>query len=224
MAYSCGALIEYFNRRCLGKLSPLYKRFLYDAGRRLQGIVGDNGVSIRSTLKTLRRVGLPPASCMFQDATAGADLSFDPLLYTFCADYYDLAYYRIDSIDLSPGQRLDLVRQLLQIGLPTVFGMPLLSCRSNDPRIDFRIDAEVVGGAAGVFVGYDDTYRMSAAGALRFLSSWGREWGDSGLGWLSYKFIEEGLVRDIWTVFHPKWVEHGDLPIILHKSTTAHGN
>ena len=212
VAYACGALVEYFSRRCLGKLTRLSKPFLYDVARRLDGITGDSGVSIRSTLKALRRVGLPPASCVARHESP--DLSLDPLLYSFSAEYRGLGYFRVDKVGLSPEKRLRAVRKLLQLEIPVVFGMPLLSCHSRDPRIDYRTTLEVVGGAAGVFVGYDDTYRMSSVGALRFLSSWGSQWGEKGLGWLSYRFIEESLVRDIWMVFDPKWWEHGDLPTV----------
>lgn len=224
VAYACGSLVEYFNRRCLGRLARLSKPFLYDVTRRLEGVRGDNSVSIRATLKAVRRVGLPPASCVSTDGVGGCDLSLDPLLYAFSTEYNDIAYFRIDTPELNPCQRLDVVRKLLQLGIPTIFGMPLLSCHSRDPRVDFRIDGEVVGGAAGVFVGYDNAYRMSSVGALRFLSSWGSEWGENGFGWLSYRFMEEGLVRDIWAVFDPKWSEHGDLPITPRHVSNLEGN
>lgn len=222
VAYACGSLVEYFNRRCRGKLVRLSKPFLYDVTRRLEGVRGDNSVSIRATLKAVRRIGMPPASCVVRDGYGKFDLSQDPLLYSFSSEYRDLAYFRIDTLELSPDRRLDIVRKLLLLGIPTVFGIPLLSCHSRDPRIDFRVDHEVVGGAAGVFVGYDNTYRMSSVGALRFLSSWGSEWGENGFGWLSYKYVEEALVRDIWAIFDPSWSKHGDLPIVpYHVSTFA---
>ena len=206
-AVSCGGLVEYFNRRCRGKLGSVSKPFLYDVSRRMHGIHGDCGISIRQALKSLVRVGVPPRSYI-NEASGLPNPSFDPLLYSFAGDYQSVRYYRVEPTPRATS--LHFVKVLLSLGIPCVFGMPLYATLTTDPRIDYRPNDEVIGGVSGVLVGHDDDYRISSRGALLFRSSWGDDWGDLGYGWISYRMIEAGLIRDIWTIFRPEWREEGD--------------
>lgn len=52
-----------------------------------------------------------------------------------------------------------------------------------------------VGGHAVHFVGYNDDTKM-----LKFQNSWGTGWGDKGFGYLPYKFVENRLADDFWTI------------------------
>ena len=209
-AYSCGGLAEYFNRRCSGRLLPISKPFLYDVSRRMHGLWVDSGVSIRQVLRALIRFGAPPIVCVEGAAYPPHGPFYDPLLYGFVREYEAIRYYRVCRYEDRPP--LQIVKTLLSMGVPCVFGMPLNSSvmLSNDSRIDCRpsID-EVVGGISGVFVGYDDEFRISKCGALRFRSTWGTKWGDSGYGWLSYEVLDH-TIGDIWFVFDPSWSGSGD--------------
>lgn len=51
----------------------------------------------------------------------------------------------------------------------------------------------IVGGTAIVIVGYDDASRR-----LKFVNSWGEEWGDQGFGYLPYDYVPKYLVN-AWT-------------------------
>jgi C1A family cysteine protease len=51
------------------------------------------------------------------------------------------------------------------------------------------------GGHAIHFIGYNDQTKM-----LKFQNSWGSGWGDRGFGYLPYKFVEDGLSEDFWTI------------------------
>lgn len=208
VARACVSMMEYFNRRCLGELTRLSCRFLHDITIRLDP--GLQGASIRSALKAIKRTGLPPRR-LADAASHEVDLTADPLLYRF-ADFGQMTFYRIDSAETSFPDRLATLKSLLGLGLPAVIGMPLSSSLSNDARLDYRPGEQVIGGAAAVIAGYDDDYWTTSRGAFRFQSTWGEQWGEDGFGWLSYKLFEHGLIRDIWFVIDPRWMEDG-LPL-----------
>ncbi|HVP39025.1 MAG TPA: C1 family peptidase [Candidatus Saccharimonadales bacterium] len=51
----------------------------------------------------------------------------------------------------------------------------------------------VVGGHAVVIVGYNDATRQ-----LKFVNSWGRDWGEHGFGYLPYDYVDKSLF-EAWT-------------------------
>jgi len=64
------------------------------------------------------------------------------------------------------------------------------------------------GGHAISTVGYDDNLMIGAdKGALLVRNSWGTAWGDAGYGWLSYKYVTQGLTSDWWTLISERWVD-----------------
>jgi C1A family cysteine protease len=66
------------------------------------------------------------------------------------------------------------------------------------------------GGHAIVAAGYDDDLTVGGdKGALLIRNSWGTGWGDGGYGWMSYRYVTEGLGLDWWTVIDQKWVDTG---------------
>jgi hypothetical protein len=38
-------------------------------------------------------------------------------------------------------------------------------------------------------------------------NSWGTGWGDGGYGWLPYKYVEDGLAVDFWSLFSAAYVD-----------------
>lgn len=50
-----------------------------------------------------------------------------------------------------------------------------------------------LGGHSVAIVGYNNQNRV-----LKFLNSWGKEWGDGGLGYLPYKYVDKYLI-EAWT-------------------------
>ncbi len=48
-----------------------------------------------------------------------------------------------------------------------------------------KVDEEIVGGHAIILCGYDDSLQM-----VKFQNSWGTSWGESGRGYLPYRFFE----------------------------------
>ncbi len=114
-----------------------------------------------------------------------------------------------------PGQSghatLQRIKAFLAAGFPVVFGFATPSSMTLDAEIPFRPTYDsIVAGAAVVALGYDDHHRHTSVGALRIRGCWGAEWGDEGLGWLPYRYVEHDLAADFWTVSSPQWVESGE--------------
>jgi C1A family cysteine protease len=66
----------------------------------------------------------------------------------------------------------------------------------------------VLGGHAIDAVGYSDAKKIGAEkGALLIRNSWGTAWGAEGYGWLPYRYIEEGLADDFWSVVQAEFVD-----------------
>ena len=66
------------------------------------------------------------------------------------------------------------------------------------------------GGHANVAVGYDDNLKIGAyKGALLVRNSWGTGWGDHGYAWMSYRYVEQGLAVDWWSMISANWVNTG---------------
>jgi len=66
------------------------------------------------------------------------------------------------------------------------------------------------GGHANVAVGYDDNLMIGPdKGALLIRNSWGTSWASAGYGWLSYKYVTQGLANDWWSLISAEWVNLG---------------
>lgn len=62
-----------------------------------------------------------------------------------------------------------------------------------------------------VAVGYKTNHSDRGQHALLIRSSWGRQWGDNGNGWLPVAFLRIQLARDFWTLLSENWLESGEL-------------
>ena len=212
-AVACTAVLEYFHRRCLGDLTRLSSQFVDGVTRRALKANRDGRVSIRSVWKAIARAGVPPEYHV-PIGEDGARLIQDPFLFSFRADFADLVYFRVEvSSGENRGLRnLQLVKALLQGGIPCAFGFAVPSYLSRDPCVEFRRSAGgFVGGTAAVAAGYSDHSHSPLKGALLFRSPWGKDWGDEGYGWLPYEMVLEGLACDFWAVIRPLWLESGEL-------------
>ncbi len=204
-ANATSGLIEYFEKNKHGSYVNPSRLFIYKAARRLLGLQGDSGATLRSSIEALRLFGVPPEDYWPYDIYR-FDQKPDSFVYSLAQNYQALTYYRLDINGLNPGSLLISVKQHLSNGFPAVFGFVVFSsiresAKSGDIPIPKRSDRKI-GGHAVMAVGYDDIKQ-----AILIRNSWGTQWGEEGYGWLPYFYVINGLAVDWWVLINEEWVD-----------------
>jgi C1A family cysteine protease len=213
-------LMEYFERRAFGRHLDASRLFLYKVERNLLGWTGDTGAYLRTAMEAMVLFGAPPERYWPYDGRAPAsntryDVEPPAFCYAFASSYQALKYFRLDPNTATSSQVLHNIRTFLAGGFPSMFGFPVYS------EFDYPLPGALIayptptshyrGGHAIVACGYDDTLQIGAdKGALLVRNSWGTGWGASGYGWMSYKYVTEGLALDWWTLIKQQWVDTGN--------------
>jgi C1A family cysteine protease len=210
-------LIEYFERRTYGKHLNASRLFLYKVTRNLIGWEGDTGAFLRDTIKAMVLFGVPPESYS-PYITSNYDDEPSSFCYAFAQNYKSIIYYRLDSPKIKQNILLKRIKEMLNAGLPSMFGFSIYSTINTvgqDGKIPFPSKHENrIGGHAVVAVGYDDKVEINnpidntiTKGAILIRNSWGCDWGKDGYGWLPYKYIDESLAIDWWSLIRSDWTD-----------------
>ena len=200
-AHASIALLEYNYRRDTNdtKNDVYSERFTYYTTR--VDIAGwpsneDNGAYLRDTLKSLVKFGCClEQSCEYlTNNTCNYMQKPSTKAYEEALEHQALTYLNIPT---GKPDTLDKIKQLLSNGYPFVGGFICY------PNLNSGINGVVplpkgdpIGGHAVCFVGYDDKTQL-----LKFKNSWGSSWGDKGYGYLPYKYLTDGLLDDLWTIY-----------------------
>jgi C1A family cysteine protease len=225
-AHAGVGLIEYYERKAFGRHIDASKLFLYKVTRNLMGLAWDYGASMRTTLGAMVLFGVPPEKYWpYTDRrNPGIDgnrtFNEEPeaFHYSFAENYKTIQYFRLDANGVTPANLLERIKVYLWGKLPSVFGFAVynsISQAENSGKIPFPCQGEsLVGGHGVVAVGYDDNMTivntdgdLKTQGALLIRNSWGKEWGETGYGWLPYDYVLKGLAKDWWSVLKMDYIE-----------------
>jgi len=212
-------LLEYFERRTQGKYTDASRLFVYKTERDLLGWTGDTGAYLRTAMEALVLFGTPPERYWPYDprpATSNPRYDVEPssFSYAFASHYQTIKYFRLDPNGATPATVLANIRTMVSAGFPCMFGFPVYG-EYDAPKpgglIAYRKPASHYrGGHANVVAGYDDNLMIDGdKGALLVRNSWGTGWGVAGYGWMSYRYVTEGLAVDWWSLIKAEWVDAG---------------
>jgi C1A family cysteine protease len=211
-------MLEYFERRAFGKHLDASRLFLYKATRKLIGLEGDSGASLRGVAGAMQLFGVPPER-YWPYVVSEFETEPPGFCYAFAEKFQSLKYYRLDPYGTSPDSLIAALKVSLASQLPAMFGFTVYSsiesADEDDGKVPFPGQGDgVVGGHAVMAVGYDDAISIPGGllgkdshGGILFRNSWGRVWGDLGYGWLSYDYIRYGLTGDWWVLIDQEWTE-----------------
>lgn len=204
-------LLEYFERRAFGRHIDASRLFLYKTTRNLLGWQGDTGAWLRTTMKAMVLFGSPPERYLPYD-TSKFDDEPSAFCYSFAQSYKAIRYFRLDSAGVAGAALLSRVKQFLAAGYPSMFGFTVYNFGNDKGEFAYPGPGDSVqGGHAVVAVGYDDKRKIGAeTGALKIRNSWGTGWGESGYGWLPYRYVETGQADDFWSLFKADYVPTGN--------------
>lgn len=206
-------LMEYYENRAFGRYLDASRLFLYKVTRNLLGLTGDTGAWLRTTMKAMVLFGVPPERYWpYETQSPQFDEEPTAFCYSFAQSYKSLRYYRLDPPSTSTTDLLKRVKRFLAAGYPSMFGFTVYNFGNADGEFAFPGPQDPVqGGHAVVAIGYDDKRKIGKEkGALKIRNSWSETWGQAGYGWLPYRYVEEGLAVDFWSLFSQDYVETGN--------------
>jgi C1A family cysteine protease len=217
-------IVEYFERKALGKHIDASRLFLYKTTRNMMLLTGDTGATIRSTMGSLALFGVPPED-YWQYVVADFDKEPPAFCYAFAQNYQAISYYRLDPPGTAKNVLLNRIKTNLAASLPSMFGFTVYSSytqAAKTGKIPYPTPGEeIAGGHAIVAVGYDDGMKIKntspgaaeTKGALLIRNSWGTGWGSDGYGWLPYEYVLKGLAVDWWSLLKNEWIDSGEFKI-----------
>lgn len=220
-AHAGVGIVEYYERRALGKHIDASRLFLYKVTRNLLHWTGDTGAFLRSTMGALVLFGVPPEE-YWRYVIADFDKEPPAFCYAFAQNYQAIQYYRHDPPGTPGDVLLNRIKTYLAVGHPSMFGFTVYSSidqADKTGKIPFPCRGErIEGGHAIVAAGYDDKIKIKntgrcgveTTGALLIRNSWGTGWGDDGYGWLPYEYVLRGLAEDFWSILKKEWVDTGE--------------
>ena len=215
-AHAGVGLYEYFERRAFGRLIDASRLFLYKATRNLLKWTADDGAYLRTTMAAMALFGLVPEKYWpyKEDQFNTEPTAF---MYSYAQNFQALSYYRLDANGVRGQALLNVIKDHLRNGLPTIFGFTCFTSldQADNGKIPFpERNEEVDGGHAVMAVGFDDAIRITnpnsgavTTGAIKIRNSWSTAWGEEGYGWLPYDYVLTGIADDWWTMIKGEWID-----------------
>lgn len=209
-AFAVLSLVEYFERRVMGRTFEGSRLFLYKVTRNLrqrrplyaQGThsVGDTGADLRTTFKALAKFGVPPEEVWPYDVSK-FDEEPSPFAYRLARPIPGMRYFRLDEPCADGAPLWQTITSFLASGFPIAFGFSVPKSLTADANIPYRPDLDQYrGGQAALAVGYRNHHFGRGQHALLIRNSWGSQWGDNGHGWLPAGFLFARLSKRFWAI------------------------
>jgi len=218
-AQAAAALLEYYERKTLGRHIDVSRLFLYKVARNLLQLQGDSGASIRAVMGALVMFGAPPEKYWPYDIEK-FDEEPPAFCYSFAENFKAIRYFRLDK-NCDKEELLIRIKRFILKGIPSMFGFMVYQSAIEQAYEEGKIPFpsykdRLLGGHAVVCQGYDDNMVITnlydnntTVGAFMIRNSWGTEWGANGTGWLPYRYVTEGLAIDWWSLISSRWVDTG---------------
>ena len=220
-AQAATGIVEYFEKRAFGKHIEGSRLFLYKTTRNLMQQKGDTGAFLRNTMGALILCGVPDEK-FWPYKVADFDKEPGSFVYSLADDFRSLKYFCHDPLsnNITGTEVLASVKKYISAGIPSMFGFwgfPSFENTNITGGIPYPCKGEQAEwGHAIIAVGYDDNKKikntkcnLETKGALLIRNSWGKEWGESGYGWLPYEYVLNKLATDFWSLLEMSWVDTG---------------
>jgi C1A family cysteine protease len=209
-AFAVLGLIEYFESRYVEVPLAGSRLFLYQMALRLRGTTDDVGSDLRTTLKAVRRFGVPSQRQWPYQPEQCHRAPTDPFLFGFANEFRHIRYLRVNGRSGSSSgksETLGVLKTALAAQVPFLLGFLVPATLNSDGLVyDLDRSKTIRGGQAVVVVGYDDQIRIAShKGAMLIRNSWGTTWGHHGYGWLPYDLLESPAVGNAWMIVSSKW-------------------
>jgi C1A family cysteine protease len=184
------ALLKKLNRPLLN----FSRLFVYYYTRKIDGVppADDAGCTIRSAMKCLAYFGVCEENVWpYEEQRFSIAPSYSAI--KDAKKHQILKYFRCPNLTAIKGS--------MALGYTAVGGFSVPESMMSDETsktgiVKYPLPTEgFTGGHAVHFVGYNDSTSM-----LKFQNSWSTGWGDGGFGYLPYRFVDEMLAEDFWTI------------------------
>ena len=187
VSFACATgMKEYQELLDYEKLVELSPRFVYSESKKLDGMPGEEGTTIRAAMQALESKGVcqekfwPYSPHQKTKAQEGAISNAKK----FCI----MTYARI--------LNLNELRLSLATKGPCVIGVEVFEgmMKTKTGLVPMpKKNETVLGGHAICTAGYDDKKKV-----IKFKNSWSAQWGQNGYGFLPYAYIERYMM-DAWS-------------------------
>lgn len=196
VANAIAGAYEYLGMRILGTAGDVSRLFIYYNARLIDGIEGDQGSSIATSIQVLQEMGTCPEDIWPYEITQVNSKPHDEA-------YTEATRFLIEEAEEIP---LDLhaMRHCLAEGHPFVFSLTLFKSfdrasrrgRVPTPNPETEAGRTEHGRHAMLCVGYSDSRQVFIV-----RNSWGVDWGDYGYCYIPYAYMTNPEhCRSCWTI------------------------